>query len=122
SVHPIRRTLEDLFVELAHQNGGSRSEAPNKKDGALFTKKRMPGHHDHFQPLRTEGRLHASNFADGWELRPHAVGHAAGHDDLPGGNWRSIFSTPAEPGGTVFPAFAAALRPVHLVDAGCSGN
>jgi len=26
AVHPIRRTLEDLFVELAHQNGGSRKE------------------------------------------------------------------------------------------------
>jgi hypothetical protein len=26
AVHPIRRSLEDLFVELAHQNGGSRSE------------------------------------------------------------------------------------------------
>jgi len=31
AVHPIRRTLEDLFVELAHQNGGSRSDKP--KDG-----------------------------------------------------------------------------------------
>jgi ABC-2 type transport system ATP-binding protein len=28
AVHPIRRTLEDLFVELAHQNGGSRAETP----------------------------------------------------------------------------------------------
>lgn len=28
AVHPIRRTLEDLFVELAHQNGGSRAEKP----------------------------------------------------------------------------------------------
>lgn len=28
AVHPIRRTLEDLFVELAHQNGGSRTEKP----------------------------------------------------------------------------------------------
>ncbi|HET9181278.1 MAG TPA: ABC transporter ATP-binding protein [Candidatus Angelobacter sp.] len=26
AVHPVRRTLEDLFVELAHQNGGSRKE------------------------------------------------------------------------------------------------
>jgi ABC-2 type transport system ATP-binding protein len=26
AVHPIRRTLEDLFVELAHQNGGPRTE------------------------------------------------------------------------------------------------
>jgi hypothetical protein len=26
AVNPIRRTLEDLFVELAHQNGGSRHE------------------------------------------------------------------------------------------------
>ena len=26
AVHPIRRTLEELFVELAHQNGGSRTE------------------------------------------------------------------------------------------------
>jgi len=28
AVHPIRRTLEDLFVELAHQNGGSKTEKP----------------------------------------------------------------------------------------------
>lgn len=28
AVNPIRRTLEDLFVELAHQNGGSRVETP----------------------------------------------------------------------------------------------
>ena len=28
AVHPIRRTLEELFVELAHQNGGSRSDKP----------------------------------------------------------------------------------------------
>jgi ABC-2 type transport system ATP-binding protein len=26
AVHPIRRTLEELFVELAHQNGGSRTD------------------------------------------------------------------------------------------------
>jgi hypothetical protein len=27
-VNPIRRTLEDLFVELAHQNGGSHHDRP----------------------------------------------------------------------------------------------
>ena len=26
AVNPIRRTLEDLFVELAHQNGGSHQD------------------------------------------------------------------------------------------------
>ena len=32
TVHPIRRTLEDLFVELAHQNGGGHSAGePGKK-------------------------------------------------------------------------------------------
>jgi ABC-2 type transport system ATP-binding protein len=28
AVNPIRRTLEELFVELAHHNGGSRTEKP----------------------------------------------------------------------------------------------
>jgi len=28
AVNPTRRTLEDLFVELTHQNGGSRTEKP----------------------------------------------------------------------------------------------
>lgn len=31
AMHPIRRTLEDLFVELANQNGGSRTEKPGDK-------------------------------------------------------------------------------------------
>lgn len=30
AVHPIRRTLEDLFVELAHQNGGPDTEKVRK--------------------------------------------------------------------------------------------
>lgn len=29
AVNPIRRTLEDLFVELANQNGGSKHKGPN---------------------------------------------------------------------------------------------
>ena len=29
TVHPIRRTLEDLFVELAHPNGGGHSTGPS---------------------------------------------------------------------------------------------
>lgn len=32
AVHPMRRTLEDLFVELAHQNGGSHSHERDKRD------------------------------------------------------------------------------------------
>lgn len=30
AVHPIRRTLEDLFVELAHQNGGGHDSGAQK--------------------------------------------------------------------------------------------
>jgi len=30
-VNPIRRSLEDLFVELAHQNGGSHKESQQEK-------------------------------------------------------------------------------------------
>ena len=33
TVHPIRRTLEDLFVELAHRNGGGHSQAGDGKEG-----------------------------------------------------------------------------------------
>src|SRR5262249_19618541 len=29
AVHPIRRTLEELFVELAHTNGDAHSKAPS---------------------------------------------------------------------------------------------
>jgi ABC-2 type transport system ATP-binding protein len=32
AVNPIRRTLEDLFVELANQNGGSKPKTPNGGD------------------------------------------------------------------------------------------
>ena len=32
SVHPIRRTLEELFVEMAHQNGGSRKEKDGERE------------------------------------------------------------------------------------------
>ncbi|HEV7550687.1 MAG TPA: hypothetical protein VGP65_03340, partial [Candidatus Angelobacter sp.] len=31
AVNPIRRTLEDLFVELANQNGGGHTEPRNKQ-------------------------------------------------------------------------------------------
>jgi len=31
AVNPIRRSLEDLFVELAHQNGGSHKESQQEK-------------------------------------------------------------------------------------------
>jgi ABC-2 type transport system ATP-binding protein len=34
AVHPVRRTLEDLFVELAHQNGGGHKDKPDGKKGA----------------------------------------------------------------------------------------
>jgi ABC-2 type transport system ATP-binding protein len=33
AVNPIRRTLEDLFVELAHQNGGSQKGKPGDAEG-----------------------------------------------------------------------------------------
>src|SRR5260370_6952737 len=33
TVHPIRRTLEDLFVELAHRNGGGNSAQENREEG-----------------------------------------------------------------------------------------
>jgi ABC-2 type transport system ATP-binding protein len=32
AVHPIRRTLEDLFVELAHPNGGSRKDQTGERE------------------------------------------------------------------------------------------
>ena len=31
AVNPIRRTLEDLFVELANQNGGGHTEPGNQE-------------------------------------------------------------------------------------------
>lgn len=31
AVHPVRRTLEELFVELAHQNGGGHDTGPQDK-------------------------------------------------------------------------------------------
>ncbi|HKF21802.1 MAG TPA: ABC transporter ATP-binding protein, partial [Candidatus Angelobacter sp.] len=34
AVHPVRRTLEDLFVELAHQNGGGHKKKPSGEKGA----------------------------------------------------------------------------------------
>jgi ABC-2 type transport system ATP-binding protein len=34
AVHPVRRTLEDLFVELAHQNGGGHKDKPAGEKGA----------------------------------------------------------------------------------------
>ncbi len=33
AVHPVRRTLEDLFVELAHHNGGSRERKKDEEKG-----------------------------------------------------------------------------------------
>ncbi len=33
AVHPVRRTLEDLFVELAHQNGGGHQEKAGGEKG-----------------------------------------------------------------------------------------
>ena len=39
AVNPIRRTLEDLFVELAHQNGGShQGELGNDAEGEAMTR------------------------------------------------------------------------------------
>jgi hypothetical protein len=32
AVNPIRRTLEDLFVELANQNGGGHSDDADKQE------------------------------------------------------------------------------------------
>jgi hypothetical protein len=32
AVNPIRRTLEDLFVELANQNGGGHSSDTNAQE------------------------------------------------------------------------------------------